>query len=441
MSPVEGAAPADGAAPARPYLPVNGRRLWDDLMALAVITEPDRPWTRRAFTPRFLDGRAFLRRRFEEAGLRCRVDAAGNLLGRLPGTESGLGTIIIGSHSDTVPDGGRFDGPAGVLAGLEIVRSLSDRCVRLAHALEVVDFLAEEPSPYGLSCIGSRGMAGALSPEHLDLRDPAGESLSAGLERVGGSVESLEEARRTDVAAALELHIEQGPVLEAERIDVGLVTAIAGIRRLQIDFAGAADHAGTTPLPLRRDAAIAAAETILAVRGQAERGAEAGRGHFVATAGALRIEPNAANVVPRAARIVVDIRYEDRELADDVVLALNTETRAAAERARVKRAAFTVISNSPPAACDEALRRLLGEAAGRLDLSTRSMASGAGHDTAFLSRIAPSAMVFVPCREGKSHVPEEWAEPGAIAAGAACLLEAVLTFDAGRAGRSGQRST
>jgi beta-ureidopropionase / N-carbamoyl-L-amino-acid hydrolase len=439
MSAADGEA-TDGAN-LRPNLPVDGRRLWDDLMALAAVTEPDRPWTRRAFSPRFLEGRVFLRRRFEEAGLDCRIDAAGNLVGRLPGTEPGLGTIVIGSHSDTVPEGGRFDGPAGVLAGLEIARSLRHRGVRLRHPLEVVDFLAEEPSPYGLSCIGSRGWAGALNPEHLDLRDPDGEPLRQGLERVGGSVENLEDARRTDVAAAFELHIEQGPVLEAEQIDLGLVTAIAGIRRLRIAFAGAADHAGTTPLPLRRDAALAAAEMILAVRQEAERGAAAGRGHFVATSGVVRIEPNAANVVPRAAELVVDIRYEDRALADAFVLALDAATRNAAERARVDRAAFAVASDSPPAACDERLRRLLGEAAGRLDLSARSMASGAGHDTAYLARIAPAAMIFVPCRGGKSHVPEEWAEPDAIAAGAACLLEAVLAFDAERSGPPGQRNT
>jgi N-carbamoyl-L-amino-acid hydrolase len=437
---IGGAARTDSTG-LRPNLPVDGRRLWDDLMALAAITDSDRPWTRRAFSPRFLEGRAFLRRRFEEARLLCRIDAAGNLLGRLPGTEPGLGTILIGSHSDTVPDGGRFDGPAGILAGLEVVRSLGERSVRLAHSLEVVDFLAEEPSPFGLSCIGSRGMAGALVPEHLDLLDLDGEPLRAGLERVGGSASSLEEAQRTDVAAAFELHIEQGPVLEAERIDLGLVTAIAGIRRLRIAFAGAADHAGTMPIAFRRDAAVAAAETVLAVRREAERGTAAGRGHFVATCGVLRIEPNAANVVPRAAEVVVDIRYEDHDLADAFVLALDGETSRASRRARVERAAFAVASDGPPAACDQALRRLLGEAAGRLDLSTRSMASGAGHDTAFLTRIAPAAMVFVPCRGGKSHVPEEWAEPDAIAAGAACLLEAVLAFDAERSDRPGQRTT
>jgi N-carbamoyl-L-amino-acid hydrolase len=436
----DGAPPTDGVSP-RPNLPVDGRRLWDDLMALASLTEPDRPWTRRAFSSRFLDGRAFLRRRFEEAGLACRIDAAGNLVGRLPGTDLDLGTIVIGSHSDTVPDGGRFDGPVGVLAGLEIARSLGERSVRLAHSLEVVDFLAEEPSPFGLSCIGSRGMAGALVPEHLDLLDLDGEPLRAGLERVGGSASSLEEAQRNGRGGRIRAAHRAGAGLRGRRIDLGLVTAIAGIRRLRIAFAGAADHTGTMPIAFRRDAAVAAAETVWQCGARPSAARRAGRGTSSRPVGVLRIEPNAANVVPRAAELVVDIRYEDCALADEFVSALDAATRQAAEGAQVERVAFAVASDSPPAACNKGLQRLLSEAAGRLDLSIRSMASGAGHDTAFLSRVAPAAMVFVPCRGGKSHVPEEWAEPDAIAAGAACLLEAVLAFDAGGAGRSGQRST
>ena len=292
-------------------LPVDAGRLWDDLMALAAITDPGRPWTRRAFSPLFAEGRAYLRRRFEEAGLTCRVDAAGNLIGRREGTDSSRGTILVGSHSDTVPDGGRFDGPAGVIAGLELVRSLDERGIHLSHAVEVVDYLAEEPSPYGLSCIGSRGMSGALTPDHLKLTDDAGEPLGAGLERVGGSVALLAQAKRSDIAAAFELHIEQGPFLEAERIDIGVVTDIAGILRLEVLFSGAADHAGTTPFTHRRDASLAAAQTILAVRSEAERCAASGHGYFIATTGIVTLEPNAANVVPRTARIVVDARFVD----------------------------------------------------------------------------------------------------------------------------------
>ncbi len=412
----------------RSNLSVDGQRLWDDLMALAAITEPGRLWTRRAFSPLFLEGRAFLRRRFEEAGLACRIDAAGNLIGRREGIDPARGAILVGSHSDTVPDGGRFDGPAGVIAGLEIARALDERGIRLAHALEVVDYLAEEPSPYGLSCIGSRGMAGALGADHLAMTNEEGEALAAGLERVGGSAPRLGEARRSDVAAAFELHIEQGPVLEAERIDVGIVTAIAGILRLEIGFLGTADHAGTTPFTHRRDASLAAAGTILAVRREAERCSALGRGHFVATTGLVTIEPNAANVVPRSARIVVDVRYEDASLASSFAAALDRATAEAAEGARVERT-FSTLSDSSPSQCDPILRALLQDAAGRLGLSSRAMASGAGHDTAFLTRIAPACMVFVPCREGRSHTPEEWAEPEAIAAGAAVLLEAIVAFD------------
>jgi N-carbamoyl-L-amino-acid hydrolase len=413
-------------------LPVDAGRIWDDLMALAAITDPGRPWTRRAFSPLFAEGRAYLRRRFEEAGLTCRVDAAGNLIGRRAGTDSSRGTILVGSHSDTVPDGGRFDGPAGVIAGLELVRSLDQRGIHLSHAVEVVDYLAEEPSPYGLSCIGSRGLSGTLTADHLKLTDDAGEPLGAGLERVGGSVASLAQAKRSDIAAAFELHIEQGPFLEAERIDIGVVTAIAGILRLEVLFSGAADHAGTTPFTHRRDASLAAAQTILAVRSEAERCAASGHGYFIATTGIVTLEPNAANVVPRTARIVVDARFVDSTLAARFTSALDGATAQAAAAARVDRR-FSIVSDSPPSHCDTGLRGLLSAAAARLGLVTRDMTSGAGHDTAFLTRIAPAAMVFVPCREGRSHTPEEWAEPEAIAAGAAVLLEAVIAFDRGAA--------
>jgi N-carbamoyl-L-amino-acid hydrolase len=420
-------------------LPVDAGRLWDDLMALAAITDPGRPWTRRAFSPLFAEGRSFLRRRFEEAGLTCRVDAAGNLIGRHEGTDSSRGTILVGSHSDTVPDGGRFDGPAGVVAGLELVRSLDERGIRLTHAVEVVDYLAEEPSPYGLSCIGSRGMAGALTEDHLKLTDDAGEALGTGIERAGGSVALLAQAKRSDIAAAFELHIEQGPFLEAERIDIGVVTAIAGILRLEVLFTGAADHAGTTPFTHRRDASLAAAYTILAVRAEAERCAASGHGYFVATTGIVAVEPNAANVVPRTARIVVDARFVDSTLAARFTAALDEATAQAAATARVDRR-FSILSDSPPSHCDAGLRDILSSAATDLGLSMRPMTSGAGHDTAFLTRIAPAAMVFVPCRDGRSHTPEEWAEPEAIAAGAAVLLEAVIAFDRGAAARDPQRS-
>src|SRR6516165_1543052 len=187
-------------------------------MALAEITDPEHPYTRRSFSPLFLQGRAWLAKRFADSGLAVRIDTAGNLIGRLDGADPSLGVIAVGSHSDTVPSGGRFDGIAGLLTALEIVRALRDCGIRLDHTIEVIDFLAEEPSEYGLSCVGSRGMAGALDAGMLNLKEPGGEPLRDALRRVGGDPDCISASQRNDVKAFLELHIEQGIVLESKSL-------------------------------------------------------------------------------------------------------------------------------------------------------------------------------------------------------------------------------
>ena len=410
-------------------LPLDADRLWADIMALAEITEPERPYTRRSFSPLFLKGRAWLAQRFADAGLKARIDAAGNLIGLLEGKNPALGVIAVGSHSDTVPSGGRFDGIAGVAAGLEVARALRDAERRLDHTLEVIDFLAEEPNDYGLSCVGSRGMAGALEANMLDMTEPQGETLRAALRRVGGNPGCFATARRSDIKAFLELHIEQGIVLESQSLDIGIVTSIAGIRRIEITFEGAADHAGTTPMALRRDALVAAANTVVTVRRVAERLAAEGPDYFVATVGILKVEPGGANVVPGKCRLVIDARTTNPALTEKFVDEVERESKRYAEDARVYRAPLVPLSDGPPAACDPTLRAKLQRSAHELGLRVIDIASGAGHDTAFMSRICPSAMVFVPCRYGKSHAPEEWANRDQIAAGAAVLLQTIKSLD------------
>jgi N-carbamoyl-L-amino-acid hydrolase len=410
-------------------LPLDADRLWADVMALAEITDPERPYTRRSFTALFLEGRAWLARKFAEAGLTARIDAAGNLIGRLEGTNPALGVIAIGSHSDTVPSGGRFDGIAGVATGLEIVRALRDAGLRTEHTIEVIDFLAEEPSEYGLSCVGSRGMTGLLDDRMLSLTGPGGETLRDALRRVGGDPDRLDQARRDDIKAFLELHIEQGIVLESRSLDVGIVTSIVGIRRIEIVFRGEADHAGTTPLGLRHDALVAAAETVSSVRRAAEELAVEGPDYFVATVGILTVEPSAANIVPGRSRLIVDARTTNPALTKRFVEAIDRESLQHAAAARVQRASFETLSDGAPVACDPGLRSALREGARNLDLGESDLPSGAGHDAAFMSRICPSAMVFVPCRAGKSHAPEEWADREAIAAGAAVIFHAIKALD------------
>src|SRR5258708_11546323 len=191
----------------KPNLPLDADRLWSDVMVLAEITDPTRPYTRRSFTPLFLEGRTWLARRFADAGLATRIDTAGNLIGRIEGTNPALGVIAIGSHSDTVPAGGRFDGIAGVATGLEIVRALRDAGVRPRHTIEIIDFLAEEPSEYGLSCVGSRGITRSLDDKMLDLREPGGEKLRDALRRVAGEPDHLALAKPHDIRAFPQLHI------------------------------------------------------------------------------------------------------------------------------------------------------------------------------------------------------------------------------------------
>jgi beta-ureidopropionase / N-carbamoyl-L-amino-acid hydrolase len=410
-------------------LSLDADRLWADIMGLAEITDPARPWTRRSFTTLFLEGRAWLTKRFAEAGLVTRIDTSGNLIGRLEGKNPALGVIAIGSHSDSVPSGGRFDGMAGLATGLEIVRAMRDAGLHPQHTIEVIDFLAEEPSEYGLACIGSRGMGGALDGRMLALAEPSGEKLRDGMRRVGGDPDRIAEAKRSDVSAYLELHIEQGVVLESRALDVGIVSSIVGIRRIEIVFQGEADHAGTTPMTLRHDALVAAAHVVATVRRTAEQLDAEGADYFVSTVGILGLEPSASNIVPSRCRLMVDARSTSPALIQRFTEAIDRESQAHAAAAKVSRAAFTILSDGPPVACDENLRAALRQGARDLGLSQIDLPSGAGHDAVYMSRICPSAMLFVPCRAGKSHTPEEWADRDAIAAGAAVIFGALRALD------------
>ena len=408
-----------------PNLPVSATRIGEDIDGLAAITEPDRPWTRRAFTPTFLKGRAWLALRFEAAGLRAHIDAAGNLIGSRAGTGKKTGTLMLGSHSDTVPDGGRFDGIAGVSAALEVARALHDQGIALDHDLEIVDFLAEEVSIFGVSCIGSRGMIGLRPEEWLD-REAQDLTLRDGIAEVGGrpGVES----HRTDIKAFLELHIEQGPVLEEGRLDIGVVTTIAGITRIEVIVEGRADHAGTTPMGSRKDALVAAAHLVTDIE---HLGLELSKGdtHFAATVGEFSIEPGAANVVPSRVRLLIDARAEDRANMDRFLVHLQEAVDWLVAEKGVTIETPRIISDNKPTPLDDLLLRTLDESCDAIGAGHRRMASGAGHDAAWMARVTRSAMIFIPCLGGRSHAPEEFARIEDIAIGAAVLLEAVQRLD------------
>ncbi|WP_312357469.1 Zn-dependent hydrolase [Agrobacterium sp.] len=398
-----------------------------DLDALAQITDPERPWTRRAFSPRFDEGRDYLRRRFLGEGLNVWTDAGGNLIGRREGIEPQVGTIMLGSHSDTVPDGGRFDGVAGVVVALEVARILSRRGVALRHNLAVVDFLAEEVSIFGVSCIGSRAMAGVLPQDWLK-RISDGRDLATAIRDVGGKPESLEAPLADDLKVFLELHIEQGPVLEREKIALGVVTTIVGINRVEIEVTGRPDHAGTTPMGLRADALVAAARIVSEIERYATE-LSGGPGHFTATVGEFEISPNAANVVPGRVRMLVDIRAER---AEDKEAFVSWLTGLDADGGNTIEA--RLISANPGVQMDDGLQEMLAKAADRLDTRYRKMVSGAGHDAAFMARLCPSAMLFVPCRGGRSHCPEEWADAADLALAAEVLANTIMELDRKREG-------
>ena len=405
-------------------LPTQEARIAEDIATLAEITEPGRPYTRRAFTPMFLRGREWLVRRFVAAGLETRIDASGNLIGRRRGRAGGK-TIMLGSHSDTVPDGGRFDGIAGVSAALEVARALHDQGVQLQHYLEVVDFLAEEVSIFGVSCVGSRGMAGVRPDNWLD-REVDQFTLREGIAEVGGNPQKLE--KREDIAAFLELHIEQGPVLEDGHLDIGVVTAIAGITRIELVVNGRADHAGTTPMGSRQDALTTAARLVVGIE---ELGTLLSKGqfHFAATVGEFSIEPGAANVVPSRARLLIDARAEDRAVMLDFAGALEALVAQVAADTGLSIDMPVTISDNLPTPCDAGVLDTLDAAAVAVGARHRRMASGAGHDTAWMARVTKAAMIFIPCLGGRSHTPEEYAETADVALGAAVLLEAVKKLD------------
>ncbi|MGH7704627.1 MAG: Zn-dependent hydrolase [Candidatus Dormibacteria bacterium] len=397
-------------------------RLWGQLMELAEFCERDQPgFTRRVFSEPYRRSREWVRARMEAAGLAVRVDAVGNLLGELPGTEPGLPPIALGSHTDTVAGGGRFDGMVGVLGAIEVAR-LGEGW---RHPILVADFLGEEPNAFGLSCLGSQAVAGQLTPAHLELSDGSGNTLAGALATWGRPPERLAEALWSNRAplAYLELHIEQGRRLEHAGLPLGVVTGIAGIHRAVAKLSGRADHAGTAAMGGRRDALAGAAELVLLV----ERLAQAG-GAGVGTVGRLEIDPGATNVVPGAATAGLEFRSADAGWLQERHRQLEVGLRELSQR-RGLALELEWVSAGAPVLCSEPLRRLIREALEELGEAPLELESGASHDAAHLAAICPVGMIFIPSRDGRSHCPEEWSEPGQVALGVAALLAVVQRLD------------
>lgn len=404
----------------------SAERLAADVHALEGFTRPDRPYTRRAFSDEDRAARAWLAERMAEAGLDVAVDTAGNMIGRRAGRTTGA-PLMIGSHLDTVQEGGRFDGIAGVLAGLEVARCLAAAGHRLARPLEVVNFTCEEPSEFGLSTIGSRAMSGKLDAElAARFRDAAGRSLAQAIDSVGGRAVRLDEARRApgSIARYLELHIEQSASLDRAGVPVGVVTAIAAPTRFRITVRGRQDHAGGTPMAIRRDALAAAAEVVLAVERVAR---EVGR-QMVGTVGTLEVRPNMVNIVPGEAWLLADFRGIEPDAIAETVRRFEAAATEVAARRDVT-VEVTPLMREPPLRISPEMVEHAAAAAEAVGVPHQRLVSGASHDANHVATLCPAGMLFVPCRDGRSHCPEEWTEAADLAAGTRVLLELVLRLD------------
>ena len=358
--------------------------------------------TRRFATPALGEAVELVGSWMRDAGMTVAVDAVGNLLGRCEGAEPAAPALLIGSHLDTVPDGGRWDGALGVLVGLALAESIEASGRRLPFAIEVVGFADEEGTRYGTTYLGSSALVGSFDPAWLARRDVDGISRARALRASGGDPAAIAGARRdpATLLGYLEVHIEQGPVLEAAGEPLGVVTAIAGQTRARGSFTGTSGHAGTVPPRLRRDALCAAAALTLEV----ERQALTSDG-LVATVGELAVEPGAANVIPGRASFSLDVRHGEDAVRRVSVEALEGAARELADQ-RGLELGWELILDQPAVALDTRLLDLLAEAVPG-EAPIRRLTSGAGHDAAVIAAAVPAAMLFVRCRGGVSHHPDE----------------------------------
>jgi len=380
--------------------------------------------SRVAFSDADISGRNYIKRLMIEAGLIVRVDTAGNIIGRKEGSEEGLPPIMFGSHIDSVPGGGNYDGDVGVIGAIEVAQLMHERGMTMRHPIEVVSFTDEEG---GLT--GSRAMIGKLTDAALDVVSHSGMTIRDGIRHVGGDPNRLDLAARKpgDIAAFVELHIEQGAILDEENIDIGVVEGIVGISWWDVTIEGFANHAGTTPMNRRWDAMVTAAELTLAIN----RIATELPGRQVATVGKIQAFPGAPNVIPGEVVMSLEIRDLDAVKIQQVFDLIS------AEAGRIGDAKFTPIRfheidvASPPAPTDEQMRRIISAAAEELGMSFKLMPSGAGHDAQDLASIAPTGMVFVPSLNGISHSPKEFTSAEDMANGASVLLQTILAIDGG----------
>jgi ureidoglycolate amidohydrolase len=401
---------------------IDRERLAAELDELGAISQEAPPVvTRVVFTEADVRGREFVKKLCGEAGLAVREDTVGNTFARWVGENPELGAVGTGSHIDAIPNAGRFDGTVGVLGGLEAIRALASAGYKPRRSIELVIFTSEEPTRFGIGCLGSRLLSGLLDPAIADqYKDRDGVSLQDARWACGfeGSLETVRLPPGT-YSAFVEMHIEQGPMLEQHNVPLGVVTAIAAPASLTIRIDGQGGHAGAVLMPDRHDAFLAAAEIALAVESSAR---SSGSIDTVGTVGVCELFPGAVNSIPSRVRMEVDVRDIDEARRNEVLQKIELTCEEVAHRRGVQ-IKIELVNADPPAQCDTHVVDTLVQACETQGLPFERMISRAYHDSLFMSRIAPTAMLFIPCRGGVSHRPDEYASPEAISQGTLVLAE------------------
>ncbi|MFQ5772015.1 MAG: Zn-dependent hydrolase [bacterium] len=406
-------------------LRVKAERIERRIMQLAEFGKnPEGGVSRVAFSAADIEGRNFIISLMKEAGLSVRIDAAGNIIGRREGKNPQQPAILFGSHIDSVPNGGNYDGDVGVIAAIECVQILHENNILTEHPLEVIVFSDEEG---GL--VGSRALIDELTPEALKVVSHSGKTIQEGIRAIGGNPDNLAEAQRKrgDFKAFIELHIEQGSILESEKLDIGVVEGIVGINWWDVTIEGLANHAGTTPMNRRHDALLAAAHLIITVN----KVVTSIHGRQVGTVGRITAEPGAPNVIPGKVVMSLELRDLSAKKINSLFQKIQQQAKVI-EKKSGTRISFTAIDvTAVPAPTDVRMQKIIAEAARELNLSYQIMPSGAGHDAQDLTRIAATGMIFVPSVAGISHSPKEYTRPEDMANGANVLLQTILKIDQG----------
>ena len=403
-------------------LTVNGERLLRRLAGLSEIGKnAEGGVSRVAYSDFDRQGRAYVMDLMMQAGLTANVDAAGNIVGKRAGTDPGLRPIVTGSHIDTVLSGGNYDGCVGSLSAVELAQTLADNNLTTRHPLEVIIFQNEEQGLFG-----SRALSGDLKESELDLVSPSGKTVRDGINYIGGDTTRLASVRRSpgDIAAFIEYHIEQGPILEMRSKNIGVVTGIVAVHRWNVKVVGVANHAGTTPMSARKDALLAAAEFIVVVN----RVVTALAGDQVGTVGRVVASPGAVNVIAGEANLILELR--DLEVAK--VDAMFKEICAGADQIAGRTGTtfqIDIATIQQPATTTQRIRDLTLEACSEFGLTTDLVQSGAGHDSQAMSRLGPMGMIFIPSVLGISHSPHEFSKPVDIVNGANVHLGLFLKLD------------